>query len=253
VVEKLKRETAGRYRSADGRFTVEQSSGRWMLVDEEQHDELGLSLVRGPFATLEEARDAIDSARTGPAPTSDLAERAAREHLDASKRAKADRSPSKPGRATGRGRPERPDPKPAPPKEVPVELRRYERGDGKRLRALWGSVGFKSVGDDDDSLDLMADRNPGLLLVAEQGDRIVGSALGAWDGRRGWIYHVATSEDHRREGLGRRIVHEVERKLRALGCPRVNVVVRDDAKGAMPFWKALGYADRPARQLGKDL
>ena len=65
--------------------------------------------------------------------------------------------------------------------------------------------------------------------------------------------HVHSTDEHRREGLGRRMVHEVERKLRALGCPRVNVIVRDDRDGAEAFWKAVGYAPQPSRQFGKDL
>jgi ribosomal protein S18 acetylase RimI-like enzyme len=69
----------------------------------------------------------------------------------------------------------------------------------------------------------------------------VGTALGAWDGRRGWIYHLAVADDHRRAGLGRRLVHEVERKLRALGCPKVNVVVREGNEGGAAFWGELGY------------
>ncbi len=65
----LKRETAGRYRTRDGRFAVEQNSGRWLVLDTEQTDELGLPLVRGPYSTLDDARDAIQTARTGPAPS----------------------------------------------------------------------------------------------------------------------------------------------------------------------------------------
>ena len=38
---KLKRETAGRYRSEDGRYVVQQQSGPWWLMDTEQTDELG--------------------------------------------------------------------------------------------------------------------------------------------------------------------------------------------------------------------
>ncbi len=55
--EKLKRETAGRYVSADGRFTVEQASGRWMTIDAETTDELGLPLVRGPFEPRSRPRE----------------------------------------------------------------------------------------------------------------------------------------------------------------------------------------------------
>jgi GNAT superfamily N-acetyltransferase len=121
------------------------------------------------------------------------------------------------------------------------------------MRALWAEVGLKSLGDDDDSLDLLAERNPGLVLLATEGDRVVGTALGAWDGRRGWIYHVGTAPDRRRGGLGRRLVHEVERKLRSLGCPKVNVIVKDESPDAAAFWKALGYTSPPARQYGKEL
>jgi len=56
---KLKRETAGRYRSEDGRYVVQQQSGPWWLVDTEQTDELGQPALHGPYASLSEATDAI--------------------------------------------------------------------------------------------------------------------------------------------------------------------------------------------------
>src|SRR6202008_3490031 len=72
--QKLKRVQAGTYATADGRFTVEQSASGWLGLDAEQTNELGLPLARGPFTTLEEARGAIGSARSGPRPVSDLDE-----------------------------------------------------------------------------------------------------------------------------------------------------------------------------------
>ena len=56
---KLKRETAGRYRSEDGRYVVQQQSGPWWLVDTEQTDELGQPALHGPYASLSEATDTI--------------------------------------------------------------------------------------------------------------------------------------------------------------------------------------------------
>jgi hypothetical protein len=56
---KLKRETAGRYRSEDGRYMVQQQSGPWWLMDTEQTDELGQPALHGPYASLSEATDAI--------------------------------------------------------------------------------------------------------------------------------------------------------------------------------------------------
>jgi ribosomal protein S18 acetylase RimI-like enzyme len=238
----FKRDGAGTYRSGDGRFSIEQSSGRWLVVDAEQQDDLGLPLVRGPFDTLVAARSAAVAARDRPAPESDLGSRPARP-----RRAATAASTPKPRHAAAAAASN------ARPKPPPLEIRRYAAGDEPAMRRLWAAVGFKSSGDDDESLDRLAERNPGLVLVATEGDRIVATALGAWDGRRGWIYHLATDADHRRAGLGRRLVHEVERKLRALGCPRVNVIVRDDNPGGTAFWEALGYVARPSRQFGRDL
>lgn len=240
----FKREEAGTYRSGDGRFSIEQASGRWLVVDAEQHDDLGLPLVRGPFDTLARAREAASSARSGPAPTSGLVGRASsRVRPRATRRERAAPSPAL----------ARPPTPPKAPKPPAIEVRRYRSGDGDALRELWSAVGFRSVGDDDESLDRMAERNPGLLLVGTEDDRIVASALGAWDGRRGWIYHVGTAADHRRTGLGSRLIHEVERKLRQLGCPRVNVIVRDEHPEAPAFWEALGYVAARTRQFGKEL
>jgi ribosomal protein S18 acetylase RimI-like enzyme len=243
----LKRESAGRHVSGDGRFTVEKGSGGWLVIDAEQSDELGLPLVRGPFDTLEEAKAAVDSVRVAPAPTSALAARV-------SDHAKSKGTPSSARRTKPAALRRPPEPEPAPPPEPPpVVIREYRSTDGRGLRDLWAEVGFNSIGDDDASLRRFAARNPGLVLVAVQADRIVASALGAWDGRRGWLYHVATARSHRRSGIATRLVRQVEASLRKLGAPRVNVIVRDDNPDGVRFWTSAGYADRSSRQFGRDL
>jgi ribosomal protein S18 acetylase RimI-like enzyme len=247
TTDKLKRERAGTYRTADGRFTIEQSSSGWMLLDAEQANELGLPLARGPFATLDAAREAIPEARSGPAPSTGVEpRRAARKPavVGPPARERADSPRGKAGSA--RRAPRRPDP-------AQLVIRELRLADGDALRALWQEAGFRSVGDDDKSLARLARRNPGLVLVATESGRIVGSALGAWDGRRGWIYHVATAAGHRRRGVATRLIAEVERGLRDLDCPRVNVLVRDENDDDGAFWTSLGYDAGRSRQYVKDL
>jgi ribosomal protein S18 acetylase RimI-like enzyme len=234
----LKRERAGTYRTNDGRFTVEQSSSGWMLLDAEQTNELGLPLARGPFTTLDGARDAIPAARSGPAPSLAIEPRRAA-------RKPAVVGPAATPKATRRA-PKRADP-------AALVIREIRMADGDALRALWKEAGFRSLGDDDKSLARLARRNPGLVLVATESGRIVGSALGAWDGRRGWIYHVATATSHRRAGVASRLVEQVERGLRDLGAPKVNVLVRPDSEGGPKLWKELGYEAGESRPYGKEL
>ena len=248
--EKLKRERAGTYRTADRRFTIEQSTTGWLLLDSEQTNELGLPLARGPFGTLDEARAAVADARIGPRPISDLDERRAQKSAAKGAAKHAKPPAGAPGRADRRTAPRR-----AARRATGHELviRDIRASDGDELRKLWAAVGFRSLGDDDRSLSRFARRNPGLVLVASEGGRIVGSALGAFDGRRGWIYHLATAEDHRRQGIATKLVAQIEAGLADLGCPKVNAIVRDESESGRAFWKARGYAVNAAQQFGKEL
>src|SRR6187549_763784 len=61
--DRVTRQSAGTYRSEDGRFEIRQGGVGWYLVDSERTNELGQELLHGPFATLKEARDEIPQAR----------------------------------------------------------------------------------------------------------------------------------------------------------------------------------------------
>ncbi|MGZ8437873.1 MAG: hypothetical protein ACXWXR_04955 [Candidatus Limnocylindrales bacterium] len=93
--DSLKRLGGGRWETKDGRFAIEPQSGTWVIVDNEQTDELGLPLVRGPFGTLTAAKDAIEAARTeGPraSPLAERIEQVRRIGKEAPKRSKAESS-----------------------------------------------------------------------------------------------------------------------------------------------------------------
>jgi hypothetical protein len=59
----LKRSEAGLYRTGDGRFEVRTSGVGWMLLDTEVTDGFGQPLARGPYLTLDAAREALPEAR----------------------------------------------------------------------------------------------------------------------------------------------------------------------------------------------
>ena len=246
---KLKRETAGRYTSGDGRFTVEQGSGGWMIVDGEQANELGLPLVRGLFATLDEARDGLEAARSGVLPTSGLAD------LIAELKERGDAKPPSGSARKSEGRRtaprEKPEEKAPPPK--PIEIREFRPRDADDLRHLWADAGIDASDDDDATLKRLVERNPGLILVAVREKVVIGSALGAWDGRRGWIFHVAVTADQRRSDIATRLVRDVEERLRNLGAVKINAVVRDDDPRAALFWEATGYDRAPTRLFNREL
>ena len=135
-----------------------------------------------------------------------------------------------------------------------MRVREFRRADGERVREFWMACGIRiRPGDDDVSLEGFATRNPGLFLLAEESDRIVGSALGGWDGRRGWLYHVAVHPDARRHGIASELIGVIESRLREMGCSKVNLIVWEDNAEAMRFWEDLGYVREKTVEYGKFL
>jgi ribosomal protein S18 acetylase RimI-like enzyme len=92
-----------------------------------------------------------------------------------------------------------------------------------------------------------------LFLVAEEGGAVVGSVMGGYEGHRGWVNYLAVDPAQRRAGLGRRLMAEVESRLRALGCPKLNLQVRNDNAEALAFYERIGFAVDAAVSLGKRL
>lgn len=97
-------------------------------------------------------------------------------------------------------------------------------------------------------------RDPELFLVVERDGKIVGSVMGAWDGRRGWLYHLGVLPGYQREGVARRLVAEVERKMKRKGVLKVNALVCRWNRKSLAFFKEMGYlADRRTIHHGKIL
>jgi hypothetical protein len=102
--ESLRRLGGGRWETKDGRFRIEPQSGTWMVIDAQETDDLGLPLTRGPFRSLNAARDAIGAARDQGPTTSPLAEmvEAAKARPASTARAKQPSSTARAPRAEAR-------------------------------------------------------------------------------------------------------------------------------------------------------
>lgn len=96
-------------------------------------------------------------------------------------------------------------------------------------------------------------RDPDLLVVASSGRLIAGAVMGGWDGRRGYVYHLAVDARWRRKGLGRALMLELERRLVLKGCRRMNLLVAPEASGATDFYERLGWQRTAAAAMAKDI
>lgn len=136
-----------------------------------------------------------------------------------------------------------------------MKIREFKVQDYPTVHALWLDAGLElRPGDELEDIKLKLQRDPDLFLVAEQDDRIVGSVIGGWDGRRGWIYHLAVRPDHQRKGIGVALVQEVEKRLIGKGAMIVNAQVHKVNEKSAKFFQAMGYETRSHLvMIGKQL
>src|SRR5262245_12975484 len=61
---------------------------------------------------------------------------------------------------------------------------------------------------------------PVRFFVAHAGGPVIGTVVAGYDGVRGWIYHLAVSQQYRRQGIARALMKQAEQSLLAMGCPK---------------------------------
>jgi ribosomal protein S18 acetylase RimI-like enzyme len=80
--------------------------------------------------------------------------------------------------------------------------------------------------------------------VAEEGRRIVGVVLGRFDGRRGWVNHLAVDPKAQSHGIGSALMTELEQRFRDKGCPKLNLHVVATNQQVCAFYEKLGCSKR---------
>lgn len=133
-------------------------------------------------------------------------------------------------------------------------IRAIRPNDTQAVVDLWETAGLtRPWNDPHQEIDLKLAVDDGLFLVAEEQGRIVGTAMGGYDGHRGWIYSVAVQPDERGRGIGAGLVTELETRLAGKGCLKVNLQVRTENTAVIDFYQRLGYGHDHVIGLGKRL
>ena len=67
---------------------------------------------------------------------------------------------------------------------------------------------------------------PELFLVGILDSNLIATVMGGYDGHRGWINFLAVHPDFRENGYGQKIMNSVETEIRKMGCPKINLQIR---------------------------
>jgi ribosomal protein S18 acetylase RimI-like enzyme len=134
------------------------------------------------------------------------------------------------------------------------KLRQYnDATDRQQVISLWRAVFGYETAHNEPSLAIAKKLNAkdNLFFVAEDKGALVGTAMAGYDGHRGWLYAIAVHPDHRRGGLGSRLVHHAEQALISVGCMKVNLQLLATNEPTATFYQSLGYVVEPRISMGK--
>ena len=135
-----------------------------------------------------------------------------------------------------------------------IDIRTFAVTDTDAAVALWHATGLtRPWNDPHRDIERKLQVQPELFLVATDGDVLIGTVMAGYDGHRGWLYYLASLPDRRGEGIARALVAEAESRLLAMGCPKVQLMVRPENEAARGLYAALGYEPFDTWATGKRL
>ena len=123
-----------------------------------------------------------------------------------------------------------------------MQIREFQMADYDAVIALWRAAGLQlSKSDDQVGILHKLERDSDLFLVGIERETLVGAVVGAYDGRRGWVYHLAIHPTCHGRGLGAALLAALEARLRRKGCRKVNLLIEPANADVLRFYERFNY------------
>jgi transitional endoplasmic reticulum ATPase len=116
---------------------------------------------------------------------------------------------------------------------VSIRFRNFQPADTDGLLALWDqarSNGFEPVYS---LAEVLASCNQDHAIIAFDGDEIIGAAVGRVAHEQGWVVLLVVAESHQGQGIGGRLLGELEIDMASSGITKVSMLVADDGRSGV--------------------
>lgn len=135
-----------------------------------------------------------------------------------------------------------------------MQIRGFTPEDTRSVICLWELCGLVVPWNDPEK-DIQRKLRDGaeLFLVGERDGRLMATLMGGYEGHRGWANYLAVAPEYQGSGDARKMMEALEARLLELGCPKINLQVRETNVDVLAFYEALGYKRDAAVSLGKRL
>jgi RimJ/RimL family protein N-acetyltransferase len=119
---------------------------------------------------------------------------------------------------------------------------------------VWSEAGlWPHAGEERSDIAAALSRNREFAFGWRDSGRLVATAVGKFDGFRGWIARVGVLPAYRRQGIASKLVKVVEKRLSAAGAPQINIMVLHDNDPARALYEGQGYEESDCMIMRKRL
>lgn len=131
-------------------------------------------------------------------------------------------------------------------------IRSASSSDEDSVVRLWGQCGLTTdYNDPFVDFRFACEGAASAVLVALEGERVVGSVMVGHDGHRGWIYYLAAEPERQNRGIGSGLMTAAEDWLRKRRVPKLHLMVRESNAQVTGFYERLGFELMPRIAMAK--
>lgn len=126
-----------------------------------------------------------------------------------------------------------------------MEIEKFSMDYYNDVIKLWKKAGI-SVGSSDtvEELKIMLKRNPRLFLIGKLNNHVIAVVMGAFDGRRGYVHHLAVDPKHQKKGYGKILMDELMKNFRQMGVHKIHLFIEKYNEEIVDFYLKLGWEIR---------
>jgi len=126
-----------------------------------------------------------------------------------------------------------------------MKIEQYSQNFYKDAVELWKRTGITITSSDTkDEINVMVTRNPDLCLIAKIDERVIGVVMGGFDGRRGYVHHLAIDPEYQKKGYGKILIDELMKRFRKKRVHKVHLFIERRNKEVIAFYQKLGWEIR---------
>lgn len=115
----------------------------------------------------------------------------------------------------------------------------------QEILELWKRAGI-GIGSSDtkEEIEKILDRNPELFLIGKEQGKVIAVVIGAFDGRRGYVHHLAVDPKYQNKGYGKIIMDDLIDRFQRKKVHKIHLFIEKHNIKVVDFYSKQGWEIR---------